>query len=76
MLFDIAFVKIITQSFRRLSDGLAEIATAADAFKSRSISGLLRAAPDLEPYIDNVESIFENPDKGEFLSSPSRWDLF
>lgn len=41
------------------------MAASAKKFKSRSVSGLLRGAPDLEPYVQNMESLFETPDDGK-----------
>lgn len=44
------------------------MATASEKFKSRSVSGLLRSAPDLEPYVVNMESLYELPEDGESSS--------
>lgn len=52
------------QAFRRLSEGLAELADASESFNSKTILGLLRSAPNLEPNLKNVESKFKRPDKG------------
>ena len=54
----------LPQHFRVLSDGLSTLATASEGFASRSILGLLRSAPDLEPYLDNVEGLFTISDEG------------
>ncbi|EIM88849.1 DNA mismatch repair protein Msh6 [Stereum hirsutum FP-91666 SS1] len=56
------FLKVLS-AFRRLSEGLAELADASESFNSKTILGLLRSAPDLEPHIKNVQSKFKRPDK-------------
>ncbi|EIW78648.1 DNA mismatch repair protein Msh6 [Coniophora puteana RWD-64-598 SS2] len=49
------FIKVLT-SFKKLSKGFAKLADTSEEFESKTILGLLRSAPDLEPHIDNVES--------------------
>jgi DNA mismatch repair protein MSH6 len=51
-----------------LSEGLSSLADASGKFNSRSVSGLLRVAPDLEPYVENIENLFETPDAGDTTS--------
>ena len=53
----------IDQSFRALNKGLKELADRSEAFKSRTVLGLLRGAPDLLPYIKNVEARYKTPEK-------------
>ncbi|KAF8583279.1 DNA mismatch repair protein Msh6 [Ramaria rubella] len=55
------FLKVL-ECFKRLSDGLAALAETADSLESKSIPGLLRTAPDLTAYLENVESMFEMPE--------------
>lgn len=62
------FLKVL-KCFRELSEGITELSRESESFASRSISGLLRGAPDLEPYIKNVESLYETPEPGEFFHS-------
>lgn len=52
------------QAFRKLSKGMAKLADVSDVFKSRTISGLLRGAPDLLPHLENVEKMYQPPEKG------------
>lgn len=47
-----------------LSEGLTSLADVSGKFNSRSVASLLRGAPDLEPYVKNIESLFETPDAG------------
>jgi DNA mismatch repair protein MSH6 len=47
-----------------LSSGLSKLADASETFKSKTILGLLRSAPDLLPHVKDVESRFEKPEKG------------
>ncbi|KAI0697052.1 DNA mismatch repair protein Msh6 [Cytidiella melzeri] len=57
------FLKVL-ESFKKLSKGLASLATTADSFKSNNISGLLRSAPDLSPHLKHVKSIFKLSENG------------
>lgn len=54
------------QAFRKLSKGLAALADTASNFDSTMISGLLRSAPDLTKHIQNVESMYQKPEKGSY----------
>ncbi|TBU51269.1 DNA mismatch repair protein Msh6 [Dichomitus squalens] len=56
------FLKVLT-AFKNLSKGLAELADTADAFESKTISGLLRTAPDLAPNLKHVKSMFQTPEE-------------
>lgn len=47
------------QSFKKLSKGLGAMANTAESFKSKSIPGLLRSAPDLLPHLKHVKSMFK-----------------
>jgi DNA mismatch repair protein MSH6 len=42
-----------------------KLADTSESFKSKTILGLLRAAPDLSPHIKNVEVMFKKPEKGK-----------
>ncbi|EKM57980.1 uncharacterized protein PHACADRAFT_116507 [Phanerochaete carnosa HHB-10118-sp] len=52
------FLKVL-DSFKTLSKGLSALADTAEGFKSRTVFGLLRSAPDLAPHIKNVKAMFE-----------------
>ncbi|KAI0761142.1 DNA mismatch repair protein Msh6 [Irpex lacteus] len=52
------FLKVL-ESFKKLSKGLAAMANTAESFKSKSIPGLLRSAPDLLPHLKHVKSMFK-----------------
>ncbi|THV02566.1 DNA mismatch repair protein Msh6 [Dendrothele bispora CBS 962.96] len=54
------FLKVLN-SFKKLSQGLTELADASESFKSKTILGLLRTAPELLPNIKNIESMFQKP---------------
>ncbi|KAI1786071.1 DNA mismatch repair protein Msh6 [Ganoderma leucocontextum] len=55
------FLKVLT-AFKNLSKGLIELADTADSFSSRTITGLLRSAPDLTPNLKHVKSMFQTPE--------------
>jgi len=57
----------LLQCFRLLSEGLSSLADVSAKFNSRSVSSLLRGAPDLELYVKNIESLFETPDAGMII---------
>ncbi|KAF8155583.1 muts domain V-domain-containing protein [Crassisporium funariophilum] len=46
-------------AFKKLSRGMTKMADEAESFKSKTIFGLLRGAPDLLPNIKHVESMFK-----------------
>ncbi|KAK4705468.1 DNA mismatch repair protein MSH6, partial [Phenoliferia sp. Uapishka_3] len=52
------FIKVIA-SFSTISDGLVNLATMADDFKSKGIAGLLRNAPDLQELIERIEGMYD-----------------
>ncbi|KAA1472424.1 DNA mismatch repair protein Msh6 [Dentipellis sp. KUC8613] len=56
------FLKVLN-AFRKLSKGLSKLADESESFESKTILGLLRSAPDLMPYIENVESRIESTGK-------------
>ncbi|KAI0087410.1 DNA mismatch repair protein Msh6 [Irpex rosettiformis] len=59
------FLKVL-ESFKKLSKGLASLANTAESFKSKSIPGLLRSAPDLLPHLKHVKSMFKlSEDNGD-----------
>lgn len=41
----------------------------AERFPSRSVSGLLRTAPDIEPLIKHIKSMYYTLDHGQLVSS-------
>jgi DNA mismatch repair protein MSH6 len=43
---------------------MSKLADTSESFKSKTILGLLRAAPDLLPNIKNVETMYKKPEKG------------
>jgi DNA mismatch repair protein MSH6 len=49
----------IVQGFRKLTKGMIALADESESFANRTISGLLRGAPDLTPNLNNVESMFQ-----------------
>ncbi|TCD63485.1 DNA mismatch repair protein msh6, partial [Steccherinum ochraceum] len=49
----------VLAAFGKLSKGLGELADKSEEFKSKTILGLLRAAPDLRPNIKHVKSMFK-----------------
>ncbi|KAF8960367.1 hypothetical protein BDZ97DRAFT_1922267 [Flammula alnicola] len=55
------FLKVL-KAFEKLSKGMAKLADEAEEFKSNTISGLLRGAPDLLPHVRNVQSMFQPVD--------------
>ncbi|KAG8888505.1 DNA mismatch repair protein msh6 [Tulasnella sp. 332] len=64
------FLKVL-QAFRKLSAGFKALEGKVEEFESKSISGLLRAAPDLNPYIKNLEKSFVPPkEKADDLLIP------
>ncbi|KIK54062.1 hypothetical protein GYMLUDRAFT_49011 [Collybiopsis luxurians FD-317 M1] len=54
------FLKVLA-SFKKLSRGLADLANESESFKSKTILGLLRSAPDLLKNVQNIEGMFEKP---------------
>jgi DNA mismatch repair protein MSH6 len=63
------------QAFKRLSKGLGSLADTADGFKSKTILGLLRSAPDLWPHIKHVRAMFQHTEDGGYFSSPVYQDV-
>ncbi|KAL0959723.1 hypothetical protein HGRIS_011415 [Hohenbuehelia grisea] len=56
------FVKVLS-AFKKLSRGFGELAKLSEEFKSKTILGLLRGAPDLMQNIKNVESMYRSPNE-------------
>ncbi|KAF9485007.1 DNA mismatch repair protein Msh6 [Pholiota conissans] len=52
------FLKVL-RAFEGLSKGMNKLAEEAEDFESKTISGLLRGAPDLMPHVRNVQSMFQ-----------------
>ncbi|EGO03735.1 hypothetical protein SERLA73DRAFT_119383 [Serpula lacrymans var. lacrymans S7.3] len=51
------FMKVLA-AFRKLNMGLGKLTDSSETFESKTITSLLRSAPDLTPHIKNVESRF------------------
>ncbi|QRW04819.1 DNA mismatch repair protein MutS [Ceratobasidium sp. AG-Ba] len=66
------FLKVLT-SFESLSKGLAKLADRAEGFKSKSVLGLLRQAPDLSKNTKRVRAFFNVED--DTLLVPSSDDV-
>jgi DNA mismatch repair protein MSH6 len=50
---------------------MAKLADESESFKGRTISGLLRSAPDLLPHIRNVQSMYQaTEDESEQIPRP------
>jgi hypothetical protein len=49
-----------------MSHMIAELLDAAQGFPSSSVAGLLRSAPDLEPLVGYIESLYYIPESGQF----------
>ena len=47
------------QAFRKLSRGMVKLAEEAESFKSKTIFGLLRGAPDLFPNVKHIQEMFK-----------------
>ncbi|KAF9449836.1 DNA mismatch repair protein msh6 [Macrolepiota fuliginosa MF-IS2] len=58
------FLKVLS-SFRKLSRGLNKLADESESFKSKTILGLLRGAPDLVSHVKHVEDLFQKPNVGD-----------
>ncbi|GBE83778.1 DNA mismatch repair protein [Sparassis crispa] len=56
------FIKVLT-SFKTLSDGLARLADTAASFNSKTVLGLLRSAPNLQPNIKHVKAMFKKTEE-------------
>ncbi|TFY82733.1 hypothetical protein EWM64_g1284 [Hericium alpestre] len=71
------FLKVLG-AFRKLSKGLTGLANQSEEFDSKTILGLLRSAPDLEPYIDNVEARIEGSgkDSDELLPKDGKDEMY
>jgi DNA mismatch repair protein MSH6 len=57
----IVILHILTQAFKKLSNGLGNLADLSETFESKTILGLLRSAPDLIPNINHLERMFQQP---------------
>ncbi|KZT23633.1 DNA mismatch repair protein Msh6 [Neolentinus lepideus HHB14362 ss-1] len=57
------FLKVLN-AFDKLNKGLVQMAKASETFKSNTILGLLRSAPDVKPNIKHAEQMFIRPEKG------------
>ncbi|KAJ7184166.1 hypothetical protein C8R46DRAFT_1063114 [Mycena filopes] len=57
------FLRVLA-AFKKLSRGLSQLADTAETFESKTISGLLRNAPDVIQNIKKVEAMYEKP-KGD-----------
>jgi len=48
---------------------LSELLDAAQGFASSSVAGLLRTAPDLEPLVGYIDSLYHSPESGTFKAT-------
>lgn len=70
-------IVLCLQAFKKLSRGLSSLADISESFKSKTVLGLLRSAPDLLANIKNIESMYEKPagEKGKIARfGPFRLD--
>lgn len=44
---------------------ITELLDAAEGFASSSVAGLLRTAPDLEPLVGHIDSLYHSPESGK-----------
>ena len=51
------------QAFRKLSRGMAKLADESEWFKSKTIFGLLRGAPDLFPNVKRIQDMVKPMDE-------------
>ncbi|CAG8523968.1 14803_t:CDS:10 [Acaulospora colombiana] len=58
------------QSFKKINNGLAELADTASTFETSSIAGLLRSTEDLKPYLKKVKKMFKPPPEDSFEMVP------
>jgi hypothetical protein len=52
-----------------MSHMIAELLDAAQGFPSSSVAGLLRSAPDLEPLVGYIESLYYIPESGKLVQT-------
>jgi len=48
-----------------MSHMITELLDAAEGFPSSSVAGLLRSAPDLEPLVQHIDSMYHSPESGK-----------
>ncbi|KAF7798458.1 hypothetical protein EIP86_009679 [Pleurotus ostreatoroseus] len=58
------FLKVL-EAFKKLSKGLSALADTSEHFKSKTILGLLRSAPDLSPHLKHVKAMFKPPEQND-----------
>jgi DNA mismatch repair protein MSH6 len=51
---------------------ISELLDAAQGFASSSVAGLLRTAPDLEPLVGYIDSLYHSPESGKLTPSLHR----
>ena len=51
------------QAFQKLSRGMVKLADESESFKSKTILGLLRGAPDLFPNVKHIQEMFKPVDE-------------
>ncbi|TRM62248.1 muts domain V-domain-containing protein [Schizophyllum amplum] len=73
------FLKVLN-SFKKLSRGMNALADTSAEFESKTISGLLRGAPDVVPNIKHIEEMFERPssekDAEELVPQEGKDDVY
>ena len=55
--------ELTLQAFRKLSRGMVKLADESESFKSKTIFGLLRGAPDLFPNVKHIQEMFKPMDE-------------
>jgi DNA mismatch repair protein MSH6 len=48
-----------------MSHMITELLDAAEGFASSSVAGLLRTAPDLDPMVAHIDSLYHSPESGK-----------
>ena len=55
--------ELTLKAFRKLSRGMVKLADESESFKSKTIFGLLRGAPDLFPNVKHIQDMFKPMDE-------------
>jgi DNA mismatch repair protein MSH6 len=63
----------VIQAFKKLSKGLNGLADSSENFKSKTVLGLLRTAPDLKPHIEHVKEMYLPLESGVILCCSCEW---
>ena len=71
---DILLIILSLQAFRKLSRGMEKLADESESFKSKTIFGLLRGAPDLLPNVKHIQDMFKPMDGEGACLAIAIWD--